>query len=81
LVPSATDTAVIGTSDGLGADAGAVYTPEGSIVPNVVLPPWTFFALQITPVLVVPVTVAVNCWLPFGATVAEGGDTETVMLC
>jgi hypothetical protein len=40
-----------------------------------------FFAFQITPVLVVPVTVAVNCWLPFGATVAEGGETDTVMFC
>jgi len=32
-----------------------------------------------TVLLVVPVTVAVNCTVPLGATVTETGETETVM--
>jgi len=36
-------------------------------------------AVHITVVLVVPVTVAVNCTDPLGATVTETGETETVI--
>ncbi|HWC20580.1 MAG TPA: hypothetical protein VG498_26415 [Terriglobales bacterium] len=49
------------------------------IVPDAVLPPATLFALHVTAAFVVPVTVAVNRALPLGATVAEAGETETVM--
>ena len=46
-------------SAGVGTTAGAVYNPAEVIVPFPD-PPVT---LQVTPVLNVPVTVAVNCWL------------------
>ena len=36
-------------------------------------------AVHVTLALVVPVTVAVNCTDPLGATVTETGETETVM--
>src|SRR5579884_1498157 len=36
-------------------------------------------AVHITVVLLVPVTAAVNCTVPLGATVTETGETETVM--
>ena len=61
LVPSAAETAVIVTAEGLGATAGAVYSPEALMVPSVVLPPCIPPALQVTAVLLVPVTVAVYC--------------------
>lgn len=35
-------------------------------------------AVQVTAVLLEPVTVAVNCWLPPGATDAEPGLSETL---
>ena len=38
------------------------------------------FAVQLTAVFVVPVTVAVNCTDPLGATVAETGEIAIVML-
>jgi hypothetical protein len=41
--------------------AGAVYSPEALIVPVVELPPATESTDHVTAVLVVPVTVAVNC--------------------
>jgi hypothetical protein len=44
-----------------------------------VLPPGMFCALQDTAVFVVPVTVAANNALPFGATVTEAGEIETAM--
>ena len=47
----------------------AVYSPELLIVP--------FVAVHVTPVLVVPVTVAVNCCVPPDRTVAEVGEMET----
>src|SRR5437879_7678763 len=49
--------------------AGAVKSPELEIVPAV--------ADQVTAVLVEPVTVAVNCWVPAEATEALVGDVET----
>ena len=47
----------------------AVNRPDDVIVPPV--------AVQTTAVLLVPVTVAVNCWLAPAATDAELGETET----
>lgn len=76
---SATEVALIFTREGLGATAGAVYTPEALIRPTLALLLSDAVAVHITAVLVVPVTVAVNCAEPFGATVAETGETETVI--
>src|SRR5205085_10022222 len=53
--------------------AGAVYNPE-----EVMLPPDT---TQVTAVLLFPVTIAVNCTVPPGSTVAEGGVRVTVIFC
>ncbi len=36
-----------------------------------------FVAVHVTPILVVPVTVAVNCCVPPDGTVAEVGEMET----
>jgi hypothetical protein len=62
-----------------GTTAGAVYSPELETVPTVALPPCVPFTYQFTEALVVPVTVAVNCWLEPLFTVAEVGDTATVI--
>ena len=47
----------------LGGEAGALYSPFASIVPWTASPPWTPFTLQLTALLVLPVTVTVgvNC--------------------
>jgi hypothetical protein len=59
---------------GFGTKAGAVYTPTSLIVPTVALPPVTLFTSQVTPVLLVPVTVALkDCVLPL-ANETEVGD-------
>jgi hypothetical protein len=78
LVESACDTAVTVTVAGLGTDAGAVYKPELEIVPTVALPPTTPFTCQVTAVLLVFCTLAVNCCVAPAVTVAEVG--EMVML-
>ena len=48
-------------------------------MPTLALLPSDPVAVHITVVLVVPVTVAVNCTDALGATVTETGETETVM--
>jgi hypothetical protein len=50
---------------GVGAVAGAVYSPASLIVPTPDVPPDVPLTAQETPVLKapVPVTVAVNCWV------------------
>jgi len=58
--------------------AGAVYRPELEIVPTVALPPVTPFTCQVTAVLLVFCTVAVNCWVPPAATVADVGEIVTL---
>src|SRR2546430_12908415 len=58
--------------------AGAVYRPELEIVPTVALPPVTPFTCQVTAVLLVFCTVAVNCWVPPAATVADVGAIVTL---
>jgi hypothetical protein len=55
---SATLVALIFTVDGCGCVAGALYTPEVLMVPTAAPPPWMPFTVQITPVFVLPVTVA-----------------------
>lgn len=49
------------------------------MVPVLELPPCTPFTCQIMLVVVVPVTVAENCFVPPGATVAEVGEMATEM--
>src|SRR2546422_11368764 len=49
------------------------------MVPTVALPPWTLFTRQVTAVLLVPVTVAMNCCVAPLWTVAEVGAMVTVM--
>ena len=58
---------------------GAVYKPLVLTVPTVALPPFTPSTDQVTPVLLVPVTVAVNCCVPLMATIAVAGENVTVM--
>jgi len=55
-----------------------VYSPELEIVPTVALPPVTPLTCQVTAVLAVFCTVAVNCWVPPIATVAEVGEIVTL---
>jgi hypothetical protein len=47
------------------------------MVPVVELPPCTPFTSQVTAVLVVPVTVAANCWVWEACTDAEVGEIDT----
>jgi hypothetical protein len=56
----------------LAVTVGAVKSPELETEPAVVD--------HVTAVLVEPVTVAVNCWVPAERTVAEVGETETETL-
>ena len=58
--------------------AGAVYRPALEIVPTVALPPVTPFTCQVTAVLLVFCTVALNCWVPPAATVADVGEIVTL---
>src|SRR6185503_2830975 len=62
-----------------GTEVGAVYRPEELIVPAVELPPDTPFTNQVTPVLLVPETVAVNCFEVPTCKVAEVGEIVTVI--
>jgi hypothetical protein len=85
FAPSATLTAETCTVDGVGGVDGAVYCallfPLEVIVPKIGLPPATPFTLQITPVdgLPLPVTVAMNAWAEFVATVADVGEMLTAI--
>src|SRR2546427_11552479 len=58
--------------------AGAVYSPEPEIVPTVALPPVTPFTCQVTAVLLVFCTTALNCCVPPAATVAKIGEMVTL---
>jgi len=66
------------TAAELGTAPGAVYRPELEIVPIVALPPVIAFTCQVTVVLLVFSTVAVNCCVPPTATVADAGEIITV---
>ena len=66
------------TAAELGTAPGAVYRPELEIVPIVALPPVVAFTCQVTVVLLVFSTVAVNCCVPPTATVADAGEIITV---
>lgn len=70
---SALETAVTVTTAGDGTLAGAVYSPLLLMVPTVALPLVTPFTCQVTPVLVVLITVGVNCCVLPVVTVAVAG--------
>lgn len=71
--------AVTVTTFGLGADAGAVYTPLDVIVPHALPPPAAAHATcQVTPVFSVAETVAANSTVPPGATTEFPGESTTL---
>src|SRR6266478_2696169 len=78
FVGSAWDTAATVTMAGFGTTAGAVYRPALDIVPTVALPPVTPLTCQVTAVLPVFCTVAVNCCVPPAPTVADTGEIVTL---
>src|SRR6266853_794790 len=78
FVGSAWDTAATVTVAGFGTTAGAVYRPALDIVPTVALPPVTPLTCQVTTVLPVFCTVAVNCCVPPAPTVADTGEIVTL---
>jgi len=76
-VLSATEVAVTVARAGLGIVEGAVYSPVDDIVPQEPATQPIPETAQVTPLLELPVTVAVNCCWPFTAIVTFAGDTET----
>jgi len=70
--------AVIITVAGDGTVAGAEYNPVAEIVPTALLPPGRPLTLQFTVVVVVPVTVAVNCCVEPVWIVLAAGATLTL---
>src|SRR5207245_600149 len=62
FVVSAALVAFTVTVAGLGTVAGAAYSPEVEMVPVVELPPVNPLTLQVTALLLLPVTTALNCW-------------------
>src|SRR5713101_7416141 len=77
LLVSACAIAVTVTVAGLGTVAGAVYRPAVEIVPTVEFPPVTPFTCHVTAVLLLPVTVAVNCCVVLTTTDALVGEMLT----
>jgi hypothetical protein len=77
IVGYATNVAVTATCGGLGTLAGAVYRPLLVTVPHERPAQPLPDTLQITAVLVVPVTVAVNCICFPVCTFALAGETVT----
>jgi len=67
------------TVAGTGRFCGAVYRPAAEIVPTVLLPPGTPFTAQLTAVLGVLVTLAVNCRVTPRKTEAVTGETSMVI--
>src|SRR5207248_2682594 len=61
LLVSATLCALTVTVEGDGTAVGAVYRPAEETLPTVGFPPAVPFTSHVTAVLVVPVTVALNC--------------------
>lgn len=76
----ATDVAVTVTTAGFGTEAGALYTPDDVMMPHAASEQPLPDKLQLTAVLVAPVTVAVNncCWLT--TMLVAAGETETAAL-
>ena len=80
LLGSACAVAVTVTFGGLGTELGAVYKPFVLIVPQALPEQPVPLMLQVTLVLLLPVTVAVNCTCCPVVTCAVAGETETTML-
>ena len=78
-VRSARDVAVTVITFDAGAVAGALYTPPLLICPHSLPPQLTPPRFQITTLLEVPLTVAVNCAFPPVGTCTVVGVTETVI--
>jgi hypothetical protein len=78
FVLSAAETAFTVTVAGLGTAAGAVYRPALEIVPADAFPPLTPLTCQVTAVLVVLPTAAVNCCVCPVCNDADPGLTLTV---
>jgi len=74
-VASATLVTVTVTVLGVGTVPGAVYSPLSEMVPKVEFPLLTWFTLHVTAVLLVPVSLTVNCWVFPLAGVAFAGET------
>jgi len=77
LVGSESKVAVTATIGGLGALAGAVYSPLALMLPQADPLHPLRDTLQITTALELPLTVAVNCNWALGFSWAEGGNTLT----
>jgi hypothetical protein len=74
MLELAANTLVMVTAGELGTEAGAVYSPDPEIVPNVALPPTTPFTAQFTLVLLAFFTSAVNCAVVPVETIAVVGE-------
>ena len=68
------------TNGGFGDAVGAVYRPLEEMVPHSVEVQPVPLRLHVTAVLLVPVTVAVNCSVPPTPTAGLLGDTDTETL-
>jgi hypothetical protein len=77
---SACETAATVTTAGVGTLFGAVYKPEEEMNPIPWLPPTMVLTDQVTAVLVVLATVAVNCCVAPVVTVATVGESVTVIV-
>lgn len=60
-----------------GTEEGAVYMPDELIVPTEEFPPNAPFTIQLTAVLLVPETEALNCWDWPTCRLTFAGDTIT----
>ena len=78
LLGSAWEVAVMVAKGGTGSTDGAVYRPVVEIVPQVVPAQSYPLMLQVTAVLLVPVTVDVNCCRAPTSTDTEPGETLTL---
>jgi hypothetical protein len=79
LVGSATEVAVTETCAGLGNELGAVYKPVDDTLPHAEPTQPLPLTFQRTDVLLVPLTVAVNCCVAPSVTVAVVGEMLTVI--
>jgi len=78
LVVSALEIAFTVITRSLETLAGATYSPEVEMVPLLEFPPVVPLTCQVTAVLEVFSTVAVNCWVPAAGSDVVVGETETL---
>lgn len=77
FVAYACEVAVMVTVPPVGTVPGAVYKPDEFMVPMLAALAEELLTCQVTAVFVVPVTVAVNCWVWFVPILAVAGATCT----